>query len=763
MTHKLRKKPRWLIRKPPISAERFDHGSPLHIVRLMLERMLGATSLDELLSRSVQLIHDLLENDATTVLHYQEEIGLLVTRAIAGEWELPLNTHWPATGGIIGATAQFGRTIVVQDVTTDARFVNYEPWPTLSELCVPIITRHGLWGVLDMQSARRNAYPAIVVAVAETVARQLAIAVENANLINSERNQSLQLQRQTRELKQILALNSQLRIGMDFAQLLQSLADSVASVLGYQVVVVNLVDVDANRVRVVAISQALLTKNHVAQVGATYSWDTFLGEDPERFRISRSYFYPAEVVRPFADEKSENYAQEWRPDDVLLVPIVNHRGEILGVFSVDAPVDQRRPSLATIQGLEIFATQAAVIIENQRLFMQTQNTLTALRNAHERQSQLLAEIRQTQAELVTASKLAAVGTLAAGVAHEFNNLLAAMQGYAELGLIDALENKNEALDIVVRTCQRGTQITRRLLTFARQGEGTRDVVKLDEIAEGAIQLINWDLARYDITIQRDYQAVCLVWGDAGQLMQVVLNLLTNARDAIYAHGGTITIRIEERDDWADLSVIDNGPGIHETVRDRLFEPFVTTKGALGGGDIGGSGLGLSVSYGIVQNHNGQLLVESAPNQGAAFTMRLPRYQDVPSRVQQAQPTPYVAPQHILLADDEPDLRTALAGLLVRFGHTIAQVGNGQDALSRCLTQRWDLLLCDVTMPGLDGPQLIQALRQHGVTIPVVLMTGQVEPHELARVRASEPSAILHKPFTAETLLRAIAQAVLGIS
>src|SRR5205823_8330107 len=136
---------------------------------------------------------------------------------------------------------------------------------------------------------------------------------------------------------------------------------------------------------------------------------------------------------------------------------------------------------ATIQGLEIFASQAAAAIENARLFAQTEAALHALRDAHERQAQLLEDVRRTQAELITASKLAAVGTLAAGVAHEFNNLLAGMHGYAELGQSGSLEEKDEALQVVQRTCQRGVQITRRLLTFARQGEGVRELIQINEI------------------------------------------------------------------------------------------------------------------------------------------------------------------------------------------------------------------------------------------------------------------------------------------
>ena len=308
---------------------------------------------------------------------------------------------------------------------------------------------------------------------------------------------------------------------------------------------------------------------------------------------------------------------------MLMIPIANHRGEIFGAFSVDDPIDRQRPSLATIQGLEIFASHTAAAIENVRLFAQAQAALEALKQSNDQQSRLLDTVQRTQAELITASKLAAVGTLAAGVAHEFNNLLAGMHGYAELGQLGTLEEKDEALEIVRRTCQRGVQITRRLLTFARQSEGTRELARIDEIAEGALQLINWELARAQITVVRDYRSTTAVWAESGQIMQVVLNLLSNARDAT-PPGGVVTITTCDSKDWVELTVADTGSGIAEAIRERIFEPFVTTKGALGGSAVAGTGLGLSVSYGIVQAHNGRLLVESAIGTGSSFTIQLPR-------------------------------------------------------------------------------------------------------------------------------------------
>src|SRR4029079_19511851 len=153
-------------------------------------------------------------------------------------------------------------------------------------------------------------------------------------------------------------------------------------------------------------------------------------------------------------------------------------------------------------------------------------------------------------------------------------------------------------------------------TFARQSDGTRELARIDEIAEGALQLISWELTRAQISVVRDYRSTTAIWAESGQIMQVVLNLLSNARDAT-PPGGVVTIATGDSEEWVDLTVADTGSGIAETIRERIFEPFITTKGALGGSAVAGTGLGLSVSYGIVQSHAGRLLVESTIGTGSS--------------------------------------------------------------------------------------------------------------------------------------------------
>jgi signal transduction histidine kinase len=308
-----------------------------------------------------------------------------------------------------------------------------------------------------------------------------------------------------------------------------------------------------------------------------------------------------------ADERRHELVPEaarsdaWRWPAVLSIPLV---GEQQALGAICLAFDQLR-GLETDERrvLASFAHQAAVAIENARLFD---------------------ELHQKQNELVQSSKLAAVGTFAAGIAHEFNNLLGGMLGYAQLGRAESdVAEKDKALDVVVQACVRGRSITRGLLTFARRSEHRRELSNVADAIDETMPLVEIDLRKARITVVREIEPVQQIVCDLGQIAQVVLNLVTNARDAMRPDGGTLTIGLREREGAIELSVADTGGGIVDSVRDRLFEPFVTTKGALGASETPGTGLGLSISYGIVKDHGGEILVHTRRGVGTTMTVWLP--------------------------------------------------------------------------------------------------------------------------------------------
>jgi two-component system, NtrC family, sensor kinase len=370
----------------------------------------------------------------------------------------------------------------------------------------------------------------------------------------------------------------------------------------------------------------ILCERLAALLGAPAGW-VVLADDGGAPRLKTSYNLPLCAERPDtllnheayaallrsglvtlnADERRHELVPEaarpdaWRWPAVLSIPLVGEQrplGAICLAFEQlrGLEADERRV-------LASFAHQAAVAIENARLFD---------------------ELHHKQSELIQSSKLAAVGTFAAGIAHEFNNLLGGMLGYAQLGRAEsAVEEKDKALDVVVQACVRGRGVTRGLLTFARRSEHRRELNDIADAIEETMTLVEIDLRKARITVVRQIEPVPPIVCDLGQIAQVVLNLVTNARDAMRPNGGTLTIGLHERDGAIELSVADTGGGIAEGVRDRLFEPFVTTKGALGASETPGTGLGLSISYGIVKDHGGEILVDTRRGVGTTMTVRLP--------------------------------------------------------------------------------------------------------------------------------------------
>lgn len=238
---------------------------------------------------------------------------------------------------------------------------------------------------------------------------------------------------------------------------------------------------------------------------------------------------------------------------------------------------------------------------------------------------LLEELRAKQDELVRSSQLAALGTFAAGIAHEFNNLLTAILGYAQLGLSSGdVSDKDEALEVVLQACTRGQSITGGLLTFARRRDPKREPCQIDDLVFETVTLLQPEFARVNVQIEQRLGPLPTVFCDGGQLAQVLINLLTNARDAMCEQGGgRITVSGQVVDGQLELAVQDTGTGIPAELLPQIFQPFVTTKGAIGGGKPSGIGLGLAICHTIVESRGGTISVQSTLGKGTTMTIRIP--------------------------------------------------------------------------------------------------------------------------------------------
>lgn len=364
---------------------------------------------------------------------------------------------------------------------------------------------------------------------------------------------------------------------------------------------------------------------------------------------------------------------------------------------------------------------------------------------------VITERKQAEAALRHAQKLEAVGRVAAGVAHEFNNILQTLMSMTTIARLRDVSPEivriTGEMDVQLR---RGAEVTRQLLAASRHQELTRTRVDLCEQVTTARDLLRRLLPENIEILVELCPGPAWIEADAGQLQQVLLNLAINARDAM-PEGGVLILRVLRNADEVVLEVEDNGEGFDDRIHEHLFEPFFTTK------EVGlGSGLGLAVVNGIVEQHGGRIEAHSTPGTGSLFRMTLPATLREPEAVTvTAEPQASPASGRILLVEDEEGVREGLTLLLDLEGYEVTAVPCGEDALALPVDPAPDLLLSDLSLPGICGDELATALCARWPSLIVTLMTGYLEDpaRDLARLRGWD---VLRKPFDIETLHRHLA-------
>ena len=389
------------------------------------------------------------------------------------------------------------------------------------------------------------------------------------------------------------------------------------------------------------------------------------------------------------------------------------------------------------------------------------------RDAEEARSALEDALRHGQ-------KMEAVGRLAGGVAHDFNNLLTGILACAaELAFAEDMDEVREAAATIERAADRAAELTRQLLGFARRGKYLSRATAIDEVLREVVQLLARTADKRIRLVHEEAPHGATVHGDPGQLQQVFLNLALNSCDAM-PEGGTLfitTSRIVLDDqlaggmadgapgDWICVSVQDTGHGIPEDALPHLFEPFFTTKGA---GE--GTGMGLAMVYGIVHNHGGWVDVQSAPGEGATFTVWLP-WSDDP--IERTSPTATTssglrpALVRVLVVDDEPVVRRTLASLLGGLGWVVHTCESGEEAVIWFADRHRDVdvVVVDMVMPGIDGQECFRQLRAIDPDVRAILSTGYGLDRAVRSILSDGMRGFVQKPYRIAQLARAIEDAL----
>lgn len=384
-----------------------------------------------------------------------------------------------------------------------------------------------------------------------------------------------------------------------------------------------------------------------------------------------------------------------------------------------------------------------------------------------------AERRKMSEQVHQAQKLESLGVLAGGIAHDFNNLLATIMGNADLADRKLGEEEPAADHVaeVLRASRRAADLCRQILAYAGRGQVSAAAVDLREVVQEMGELLSVSFPKDAEVEFLESGEVLPVWGDVSQLRQVVLNLLTNAADALPGGRGRVTVstgmldarEVRVQDIVAGdaprpgaslvcLTVADDGPGMDEEVRARVFEPFFSTKDA-------GRGLGLSVVSGIVRSHGGCLELRTAPGEGARFRMTLP----VTHRaVTSTRLTPPLLDDvrfqgKVVLADDEEAVRTMASIMLAELGLEVITAPDGYEAVAAFEGHRDDVVavLLDVTMPRMNGYQALRAIRGLDPTVPIILSSGNLEDADAVEQEWGTP--LLAKPYAARELSEVLAR------
>ena len=466
----------------------------------------------------------------------------------------------------------------------------------------------------------------------------------------------------------------------------------------------------------------------------------------EILRIDDAYALPPES--PFHINTEFDAHIGYRTTSMMVVPMKTSEGEVIGVLQlINCKREPGRP-LASPEAFHdevvpfperygmlaaSLASQAGVAIQNAQLLHELRATLQKL--------------EASQQQVVQTERLSALGEMAAGVAHDFNNLLAVVVGRAEL-LLKAGQEPAVARDVQIirQAAWDGAQTVRRIQEFTRTRQ-TRPSGRVDmaELLRDVVELTRgrWkDEAQslgvsYEVRVES--ATVPPVKGIASELREVFMNLLINGLDAM-SGGGQFVFRVSGDAEMVTITAEDTGCGMSEETRRKVLEPFFTTKGARG------TGLGLSVSWGIVKRHGGTIDIESRLGEGSVFIVRLPvSKQAAAAEVREWTPRP-ARKAHVLVIDDEREVRAVLRDVLTSIGHTVVEAASGEEGLACCESEAVDLILADVSMPGMSGWDVAAACQRRFPRVPLGFVTGWGDRLNHEEATRSGVRFVLSKPF-----------------
>lgn len=845
------------------------HTARLKIVREVGRQLASILSLDDVLKQIATALVEIFGYYHAAIFLADIPAGEITLRAKAGRAAEPIGLRLKiGEHGITAAAAASGETLLANDVSREPRYRHVEALnETASELAVPIKARGRVIGVIDVQSVVRDAFEEEDVSTIEDLADQTAATIENAGLYE-------EAQQQTKDLISLYEAGQLFSSTLDHEAVLQEITRRCVEALDVDTALLRLVEADRLEVRGSCYRdpaekeevERLLTETPI-RVGEGIAGKVAQTGEPA---MSGSAPVAAVTLPGFVDYLTE---RRW-----LVVPM-KVRERIIGVLTFigrNSALSFSQRQLTLAHGI---ANQAAIAIENARLFQEARRTNTALRESEERFRTLfhgvpvglyrstpdgevleanqalvqmlgypdiqtlqaanavslytvhqdrdawqviverakspsgtnvrlrrwdgtviwaqdnaravsdesgrvlyyegslqdITEQKALEEQLRHSQKMEAVGRLAGGVAHDFNNILTTIRGYVEL-ILRSLKPEDPLctrLKVIEREAERASTLTRQLLTFGRRQALELTAIDINETVLNLGKLLERTLGESIRLRTLEPGAFSMyVMADGSAIQQIILNLCLNARDAMPA-GGELTLSTRAvifnpafvtLHPWAEpghyvvLSVADTGVGMDKQTQERAFEPFFTTKER-------GTGLGLSMVYALVRQHRGFIHLASEPESGTTFEIYLPRILEKPAQ-QESQPTrgPLARrSETILVAEDEEAVRELLQSILEERGYTVLVASNGREALRvfNSANAAVQLVLLDMVMPEMGGIEVCKELRPRHPDLKFLFMSGYSLDGAKGEFLRDTHAEFIKKPFSSAEITLKVRQVLDG--
>lgn len=707
----------------------------LSLINDVGRKVVSTLNLDKLLEDTAEVVQLSLKYDHISLFLLDESTGELILKTFCGKSGNVVKPGYRQKKGIgmVGKAAESGKTILCHDVTKEA---NYIPAikEMMSELSVPIKSGKKLMGVLDVQNFTKDTFDQQDVAVLETVADLLATAINNTKLYEDTK-------RKAHRLELTDQINRAISSTLDLESIFHIVCGELNKIMEYDRISLNFWHPEDHLFQAEMAfcpKESLSYKIH----------QSIPAEETTMYEVVRTkkLFYHAKLVLNKNAPPMDQLIFSEGIRSYMLIPIINNE-EVIAVLSLESKKEHGFEG-EQVELLSSLASHLSVAIQNAKLFSDLEEAYRNLKN--------------TQNRMIQIERFRAFGEMASGVVHDFNNILASILGRVQLLLLKLKKEETglsdgtvKSLQVIEKSATDGAKILSRIRQFTKEKPETNfQPTDLNQLVEDSLEMTKtyWKdeafLTGIKIEINKELKASGRIMGDATELREVLTNLILNAVEAM-PEGGTLTLITEEDDESVFLIVKDTGLGMTEEVRNKIFAPFFTTKG------VEGTGLGLSLAHGIITRHRGEIIVESSYGSGSCFSIKLPRC-DLTEKKQ----TPAVLERksaHVLVIEDEKNIREVLDEILSTAGHSVTQATSGEEGIELFQKYKADIVITDLGMSGLSGWEVADRIKMSDPRTPVILSTGWGVKPEQVEMHKKNIDRIISKPFNMEQILNLISE------